>query len=294
MDDTRLILIDGMAVVYRAFYAIRDMTRADGLATNALYGFIRTLNQARRLLRPTHMLVAFDGGLPAHRVALIPAYKAQRAPMPDALRAQLPLVREYLDRAGITQCRLEGCEADDIIATAVTRARADMTGQVIVSGDKDLFQLVSRTVSISRNGSDEALMTPAAVRAKTGVSPEQIPAWLALTGDTSDNIPGVPGIGSRTAARLLREHGTLKGVWAAAEQDRTGRIAGLLREHRARVEQNLEAVLLKADLDPVPPAAQTRLAQIDPVPLIAFYKSMEFHQLERQLREPQLDLDNCG
>jgi len=294
MADTRLVLIDGMAVVYRAFYAIRDMTRADGMPTNALYGFIRTLNQARRLLRPTHMLVAFDGGMPAHRVALIPAYKAQRRPTPDALRAQVPLVRDYLDRAGIVQCRLDGWEADDIIATAVVRSRTSMSGQIIVTGDKDLFQLVSPTVSISRNGSDQDLMTPEAVRVKTGVRPEQIPAWLALTGDAADNIPGVPGIGPRTAARLLREHGTLDGVWAAAERDRTGRIAGLLREHRARVEQNLEAVILRTDLEAVPPIALTRLEQTEPGPLIAFFRDMEFQQLEQQLREPQLDFDNCG
>lgn len=292
MQGSRLVLIDGMAIVYRSYFAIRSLNRSDGTPTNALYGFVRTVSQIRRLLAPTHMLVAFDGGTPAHRLRLVPGYKAQRPPMPDDMRVQLPLIRDFLHAAGLVQCRLDACEADDIIATAVECSRDAVDAQVIVSGDKDLFQLVTAAVQISRSGSDQDLMGPGAVRAKTGVSPEQVPAWLALTGDHADNIPGVPGVGPKTAARLLREHGSLEALWSALSGPPAGgRLAGLLLDHRERVQQNLEAVRLIRDLAGVPALADLQLADAGPVaPLLEFYDAMEFHQLAGQLREPQFDL----
>ncbi len=284
---SRLLLVDALGIAYRAFHAIGGLATADGRPTNAVYGFIKTLQQAQRILQPSHALVVFDGGLPAERIALLAAYKAQRPPMPDGLRRQLPLLDEYLDAAAVPRLRREGCEADDLLASVASRAAAAGVPVTIVSNDKDLMQLVSPAVRLAPPGRLDATLGPDEVRVRTGVAPAQIPDWLALTGDSADNIPGVPGIGPKTAARLLGQWGSLDALLArAAEVPDPPR--GALLAHRALLERNRELVRLRTDLAGDLAVESLSLRPPDPASLLAFYEALEFHTLARALREPTL------
>ena len=194
-DATTLILIDGHNVAYRSFHAIRELSTRDGHPTNALFGFIRALAAIRNRLRPTHWCVVFDGGLPAERMAALPEYKAQRPSMPEALRIQMDDIAEYLDLAEVPRLRLEGEEADDVIASVCAHASSGAEHIRLVTSDKDLYQLVRPGVSMAPPSDLGTTIDADAVAGKTGVPPGLIVDWLALTGDTVDNIPGVPGIG---------------------------------------------------------------------------------------------------
>ena len=272
MSAGTLLIVDGMAVLYRAFYAIRELSTSSGRPTNAVYGFIRMLRQMRNAWKPTHAIVMFDGGLPEKRMALLASYKAQRPSMPDALRSQLPGAVEYLEKAGVPWRRDEGQEADDLIA----------------SSDKDLFQLVGGTVRMVSVAGDPAAMGSAEVVAKTGMPPEKIVEWLALVGDSADNIPGVPGIGPKTAAKLLTEYGSLENLWHRLDSVHGERIRAALAEHRLIVERNLEMVRLRTDLAAGAKWEDLALRPSDDKALIAFYDAMEFGSLARELREPGL------
>jgi DNA polymerase-1 len=207
-----------MAVAYRAFFAVRDLSARDGTPTNALFGFVRMLRQLEAHWHPDRLVVAFDGGSPARRLDKCPAYKAQRAPMPDALRAQLPLINEFLHTATIPMILIDRQEADDVLATLAVRA-ADAGATVrLATSDKDLMQLVSDRIRLVPPTKADIELDPAGVEAKTGVRPDQIVDWLALIGDAADNIPGVMGIGPKTATRLLVQFGSLDNCLANAGQ----------------------------------------------------------------------------
>ena len=211
-STSTFLIIDGTAVAYRAFYAIAGLTSPSGQPTNAVFGFIRMLRQLERNLRPTHRVVVFDGGLPAERVEKCPEYKAQRTPMPDDLRSQFKPMEEFLESARIPAVRVEGQEADDVMATLTRQARAQGWDVVMATSDKDMFQLVTDHVRLVAPSKANEQMGPKEVFEKTGVWPEKVVDWQALTGDTVDNIAGVPGIGAKTAARLLtiNPYGILK------------------------------------------------------------------------------------
>ena len=206
--------MDGTAIAYRAFFAIRQLSTRAGRPTNAVYGFIRMVRQLEAAWRPSHWAVVFDGGLPAARMQLLPAYKAQREKMPDELRQQFAPIEEYLRRSAVATVRLEAQEADDAMASLTARARADGAEVLLATSDKDLLQLVADGVAVVSPVAGGARMGPAEVEAKLGVAPGRVVEWLALTRDTADNIPGVPGVGPKTAARLLHDFGSLAGVWA--------------------------------------------------------------------------------
>ncbi len=279
-----------MGIVYRSFFAIRNLSRSDGVPTNALFGFIRALNQVRARMTPTHWVVVFDGGLPSERTVRLPEYKAQRPHMPDDMRVQLPYINRYLEAAGVPSLLRDACEADDLIASLVARHAADVDGVVILSSDKDMYQLVSDKVRVTRSGTGEDAMGPAEVEAKTGVRPEQVVEWLALVGDAADNIGGVPGVGGKTASRLLKAYGTIDGLWAHLGELGEGRVATSLAASRAIVERNLSVVRLTSDLADLP--TLTELA-VQPEPtsrVVAFYEEMEFHALARAARSPELSL----
>ncbi|MBU0679778.1 MAG: hypothetical protein KJ626_16880 [Verrucomicrobia bacterium] len=199
MKRNKLLLIDGHAFAYRAYYAIRDLSTRDGRNTNALFGFIKMVRQLEEHWKPTHWAVAFDAGLPEERVSIHSEYKANRAEMPDTLHEQFEYIEEYLGACGIMSVSISGQEADDCLATLGLRAVAEGAEVLIASSDKDLFQLVSRELSIVTPTKSNVRMGPEEVKDKTGVYPELIVPWLALVGDSSDNIPGVPGVGPKTA-----------------------------------------------------------------------------------------------
>jgi len=289
-DGSCLVLVDALGIVYRSFFAIRGMSRSDGTPTNALYGFVRTLNQVRAHLRPTHWAVAFDGGLPAERTESIPEYKAQRPHMPDDMRVQLPLIADYLAAAGIPSILRDGVEADDVIASLVARYAGMVERIVVLSSDKDLFQLVTDTVTIAKSGTGADAMGPDEVIAKTGVRPDQIAAWLALVGDSADNIGGVPGIGGKTAARLLATYGTIDGIWAHLDELGAGKVAASLGAARDLVARNLGVVRLNTALPDLPELAALVAKAERPACMLPFYEAMEFQSLAAALRSPELPL----
>src|SRR4051794_16937276 len=203
-----LMLLDGNSLTYRAFFALpTDMATASGQVTNAVFGFTSMLINLLRDHRPDGVMVAFDRPEPTFRHEANPAYKAQREAAPDILRQQMGLVREVLNALGITQVELAGWEADDILATVATQAAARGDHVMIVTGDRDAYQLVQDPliqVLYNRRGvSDYALYDEAGIAARTGVTPAQYPIYAALRGDPSDNLPGVPGVGEKTAAKLV-------------------------------------------------------------------------------------------
>lgn len=287
-ERCRFLLVDGSATMYRAFYAIRTLSTRAGLPTNALYGFIRMLSQMREVWAPTHWMVIFDGGSPPRRLEALPEYKAQRAPMPDELRSQIPLIERYLDCARVDSLRVNKEEADDVMATLATRASRDGGEVLLATSDKDMYQLVDAQVHVVSVAGKPERMDPEAVRAKTGVLPEHIIPWLALIGDTADNIPGVPGVGPKTAAALLGEYGSVDALMAKVESVARPKLREALQGHMETVTRNLELVRLETDLDLPFSWSDAVVRNGDHAALLSFFEEMEFGTLAKALREPDL------
>jgi DNA polymerase-1 len=245
----RLLIVDGHAYAYRAFFAIRELRSPSGQPTNAIYGFVKMLAKMRASLKPTHLIVVWDGGLSAERMAALPEYKAQRPEMPDDLKPQLDEIVGYLKAAQITSFCRDGVEADDYIACLSRQAVAADMAVVIASSDKDFMQLVSLQVGLL-NPSDksELVWTGEQVRAKTGVEPSQIVDWLALMGDSVDNIPGVPGVGPKTATDLIKRFGSVDGLLGRLDEVKQEKLQASLRASVTAVRRNLDLVRLQDDL----------------------------------------------
>lgn len=288
MHSRKLILIDGTAVLYRSFYAIRDLSTSSGRPTNAVFGFVRMLKQVRDIWKPTHWAVAFDGGLPKERKALLESYKAQRPPMPDALKEQIPLVEDYLNRAEIAWLRMAGQEADDVIASIAEKAREDCGIILIATSDKDIFQLVDDKIKIIPVAGKEGLLDSDGVKLKTGVYPSQIVDWLSLVGDSSDNIPGVPGVGTKTAAKLVEQFGGLDKLFANLSDVTNDRIRTSLEQSRELVERNKAMVYLRRDLDCLPEWVNMEVKMASAGKLVTFFESMEFYSMAKEIREMDL------
>lgn len=246
---SRLAIIDGHAYAYRAFYAIRELRSPSGRPTNAIYGFIKMLAKMRAKLSPTHTIVVWDGGLDAGRMAAHPEYKSQRPEMPSDLDEQIEQIFQYLEAARIASYCKEGVEADDYIACLVRHSTAVRVPVVIASSDKDFMQLVTADVGLlNPNDKTETIWTAEQVRAKAGVEPAQIVDWLALLGDSVDNIPGVPGVGPKTAADLLKQFGSVKALYTRLGEVKSERIRKALEASTAAVQRNQELVRLRDDL----------------------------------------------
>jgi DNA polymerase-1 len=245
----RLLIIDGHAYAYRAFHAIRGLRSPSGKPTNAIYGFVKMLAKMRSLIEPTHLIVVWDGGLSAERIAALPEYKAHRPEMPDDLKPQLDEIVSYLKAAGVASFCREGVEADDYIACLARRAADAGMAVVIASADKDFMQLVSARVGLLNPGDkSEAVWTDEQVRAKTGVEPSQIVDWLSLIGDSVDNIPGVPGVGPKTAADLLNQFGSVVKLYARLDEVKSEKLRAALRASADAVRRNCGLVRLQDDL----------------------------------------------
>ena len=235
--SSKLLLVDGHAYAYRAYHAIRSLNGPDGAPTNAIFGFVKMLQKLELLLTPSHRLVVWDAGLAAERMAALPEYKAQRPPTPEALAVQFPQLIEWLGAAGWASFQQEGTEADDWIGTYAKRAEAAGWKVVIASSDKDFQQLVNEKVGMfNPNDKTEKIWGAADVEAKIGVTPAQVVDWLALVGDSVDNIPGIPGVGVKTAADLLKRFGTIDALLAGV---------GTIKHERLRVELQSAADVLR-------------------------------------------------
>ena len=217
----KLALLDGHSLAYRAFFALpSDLATPSGQVTNAVYGFTSMLIKLLGDEEPDAMAVAWDVRGPTFRSEAYPEYKAQRDRAPDLFTGQLPLIDDVLTAMDIHQLRVEGYEADDVIATLADHAKAEGWDVVVVTGDRDAFQLIEPgiTVLYTMRGITETVKADAAwISERYGIGPEQYVDYAALRGDTSDNLPGVPGVGEKTAAKLINDHGDVAGVIAAAE-----------------------------------------------------------------------------
>ncbi len=247
----KVLLIDGNSLTYRAFFALpSDMATSSGQVTNAVFGFVSMLANVLRDQRPDGVMVAFDRPEPTFRHEAEPEYKAQREKAPDELRQQMLLVREVLAALGVHQVELAGWEADDIIATAATELAGRGDDVVIVTGDRDSYQLVAdphvRVLYNKRGVSDYALYDEAGILERTGVTPELYPQYAALRGDPSDNLPGVPGVGEKTAAKLITTYGGLDGIFDALDEQ-TPKLRQNLAESEDRARRNLELMILRRD-----------------------------------------------
>ncbi|MGA2246812.1 MAG: 5'-3' exonuclease H3TH domain-containing protein [Verrucomicrobiota bacterium] len=241
-----MLIVDGHAYAYRAFHAIRELRGPAGRPTNAIYGFIKMLEKMRGALEPAHLMVVWDGGLSAERLEAHPEYKVHRPEMPAELRPQLDEIVEYLAAAGVASYCGDQIEADDYIACLARRATAVGWQVVIASADKDFMQLVSPQVGLW-NPNDKApgtVWSREQVRAKTGVEPEQVADWLALMGDAVDGIPGVPGVGPKTAAELLRQFGSAAVLLTRLAEVKSDKLRAALQESVDIVRRNLRLVQL--------------------------------------------------
>ena len=222
----KIVLLDGYSLMYRAYHALQSpMSAPDGTPTNAVHGFVMMMIKVIAEERPDCLAVAFDMHAPTFRKQLFDGYKATRKPMPDDLRMQDPIIRELIARMEIPILECPGYEADDILGTASAVCERAGTSVLLVTGDRDSFQLAGAytTILYTRKGiSDTCRVTPDYVRETYGVSPEQLIEVKSLMGDASDNIPGVAGVGEKTALRLIQTYGSLEGTLAHAETDEKG------------------------------------------------------------------------
>ena len=248
----RLLLIDGHSMAYRAFYALpaENFTTASGQHTNAIYGFATMLLSLLSSEKPTHVAVAFDVSRKTFRSEIFPEYKANRAKTPDEFRSQMSYLHELVSAFGITQFEVEGYEADDVIATITKRAEKEGAEVFICTGDRDSFQLVNDKTTVlypKRGVSDLARMTPAAVQEKYGMSPTQYPDFAALRGDPSDNLPSIPGVGEKTAAKWVVEYGSLQELLSNVDKV-GGKVGQSLRDSIDNVIRNRELTQLVAEV----------------------------------------------
>ena len=248
----RLLLIDGHSMAYRAFFALPadNFTTAQGQHTNAIYGFATMLLSLLSSEKPTHVAVAFDVSRKTFRSEIFPDYKANRAKTPDEFRSQMSYLHELVTAFGITTFEVEGFEADDIIATIAKQGEREGAEVLICTGDRDSFQLVNAKTTVlypKRGVSDLSRMTPEAVQEKYGMSPEQYPDFAALRGDPSDNLPSVPGVGEKTAARWVVEYGSLHELIANIDK-LGGKVGQSLRDSINDVIRNRELTQLVANV----------------------------------------------
>jgi DNA polymerase-1 len=283
----RLLIVDGHAYAYRAFHAIRSLRSPEGRPTNAIYGFVKMLGKMRAVLEPTHLIVVWDGGLSAERMALLPEYKAQRPEMPDDLKPQFDEITGYLKAAGVASFCRDGVEADDYIACLARRAADAGMAVVIASSDKDFMQLVSKRIGLlNANDKTETIWTDEQVRAKAGVDPSQIVDWLSLTGDSVDNIPGVSGVGSKTAAELLRQFGSVGALYERLDEVRSERLRANLRAAGPIVRRNRDLVRLREDLPCEFSPDELVEKPVDAGQLRELYRRWGFKSLLAALEEP--------
>ena len=283
-----LALLDGHSLAYRAFYALPpDLATKSGQVTNAVFGFTSMLIKLLDDHDPEGMVVAWDVGRSTFRTEAFPEYKAQRRSTPDRFRSQLPLIREVLDAMQIAQVERPGYEADDVIASLVRGAERDGWEVLVVTGDRDSFQLVTPTVKVvyTRRGiSDTVLVDPAWVENKYGVRPDQYLDYASLRGDNSDNLPGVPGVGEKTAARLVSTFGNLESIFEHVE-DQTPRLRQNLATHKEQVFRNRSLMALVDSLDLGLDDQQVRLSISDRDATKEVFDRLEFSTLWTRLLE---------
>jgi len=280
-----LILVDGSSYLYRAYHALPPLSNSRGEPTGAMYGVLNMLRKLVDEYQPTHIGVVFDAPGKTFRDELFESYKAHRPPMPDDLRAQTQPLKDMVRALGLPLIEIGGVEADDVIGTLAVAARSAGMRVVISTGDKDMAQLVNEDITLLNTMSNTKLDIEG-VRAKFGVGPECIIDYLALVGDTSDNIPGVPQVGPKTAAKWLNQYGSLEGLLAHKDEI-SGKVGEKLRENLDNLALSRKLATIRCDVElPLAPADLTR-GEPDLARLEEFYRRYEFTSWLAQLKDSQ-------
>lgn len=282
MDKKKLVLIDGNSIAYRAFFALPLLNNDKGIHTNAVYGFTMMLQRILEDEKPTHLLVAFDAGKTTFRHKTFSEYKGGRQKTPPELSEQFPYIRELLDSYGISRYELENYEADDIIGTLSLHAEKDGYEVKVISGDKDLTQLSSDsvTVSITRKGiTDIEEYTPAHIEEKYGITPDRIIDMKGLMGDSSDNIPGVPGVGEKTALKLLKEFGTLEELLGSVDEVSGKKLKEKLEEFREQALMSKELATITREAPVEIKIEDIEYEGFEKEKVISIFKELGFNSL---------------
>ena len=281
------LLVDGFNLAYRCFFAIPELARSDGFPTNALHGWVKSLWRLADQEKPDSTLVFFDLGGAQDRLALLPEYKAHREEMPEALERQIPVIKDLTRAMGLGGVEQDGVESDDLLASFAWQLCARGDDVLIVSSDKDFAQIVCARIRMllppptANPKLGWRTMDAAAVAEKYGVPPRLIAEYLALVGDASDNIPAIAGVGPKTAAKWLGEHGSLEGVIAAADRLSPERFRPLVASSAELLRRNLRLTTLNLSLPP-PAAAANAVREGE---LYAILESMEMRSALAEARE---------
>ena len=285
---SRLYLIDGNSLAYRAYYALpEEMATSEGFPTNALFGFASMLMRLLSDYKPDGVIVAWDER-PTHRLERFPGYKASRPPTPSLLRQQQPFLRPLVDAFGYKNVSAVGYEADDVIGTLSARADALGIATCVISHDRDAFQLVSDRVCVllsPRGVTDVHVYTPDRVEARLGIAPALVPDYIGLKGDTSDDIPGVPGIGEKTAAELLQRFGSLDGVYANVAAVSGEKRRQTLIDHEGEARRSRELATIERDLPLDVDVEEALATRPDRSTLGELFRRFEFRALLRRIDE---------
>jgi 5'-3' exonuclease len=290
-EARRMVLVDGSSSLYRAFFALPPLSNSRGVPTHAILGFTTMLLKMLREEEPDALAVAFDGPGPTTRHHEFAEYKAQRPEMPEAMVQQIPYVHRVLKAMRVPILMIPAEEADDILGTVAVRAAAEGYQVTLVSGDKDLFQLVGERIVV-RDTMKERTWGPAEVRERYGISADQFPDFLALMGDSIDNIPGVPGIGEKTARDLLQRYGAVEAVLERAAEAPRPKVREALQRYAEQARLSKRLATIRTDL-PIPwaPADLSRKAPDIPA-LLDLCRDLEFSRLAQQFSQGQFHISN--
>ena len=288
MPNNKIMLIDGNSLLYRAFYALPLLQTRDGIYTNAVYGFLTMLNRAMREVQPTHIMVAFDRDRITFRNETYIDYKANRSSTPDELGGQFAIIREVLAALNIDYLEMQGYEADDIIGTLSLKAEEECMECIIVTGDNDTLQLVSENtrVYMTKKGISEIeVYDPSKVKEKWEVEPEQMIEIKALMGDTSDNIPGVPGVGPKTAIKLIKEFGSLETVYENLNNINGKKLVENLAQHKTQAFMSRDLATIVRDIQIETPMDEYLVKEVNRVELVPLYQRLQFNNFLSALQE---------
>lgn len=284
MNKPDLFLIDTTAFCYRAFYALKNLATSFGQPTNAIYGFVNILNKILREKKPDYLAACFDVSRDTFRQRKFAEYKIQRPPMPESLSSQIPLIKEIIAAYGITMYELEGYEADDLIASLSRKAEEKGLFTTVVSSDKDILQLVGEELVVFNPYKDEGVIyDKKKVFERFGITPGQIPDIIALMGDDADNIPGVPGIGEKTAVELIKNFHSCEELVGNLDKLRQPRIKKVIEDNIEKIKLNKELVVLDNSLNLDFNLDNLKIAKPDHKELFRIFKYLEFKKLLNDL-----------
>lgn len=290
MTKPYLFLVDATAFCYRAFYALHNLSTSFGQPTNAIYGFVNMLHKILKERKPQYLAVCFDVSRETFRQKKFAAYKIQRPAMPEGLISQIPLIKQIIAAYGITILEKEGFEADDLIATTATRAKKQGFSAVVISADKDMLQLVGEDITVFSPYKDSGTTYDLKkVRERYGVEPEKIPEIIALMGDSVDNIPGVPGIGEKTAVELLKKFGSLDNLLKNLDRLEPQRIAESVGQNQEKIKLSKDLAKLHTDVDIDFKLEELKIRKPNLNDLSRLFRYLEFKRFLKDLPQEEQD-----